>query len=306
MVLGCPAVLAELIDYNSASSSPEPPSGPIRTAHLLRSIYLHVSKRMLRSMLQNSTVARWQDADASARANARKQIRKLLDALTAQRDADAAFVREALPLLLKRINTLPPSLASYSSAAVHTRSRGKAPLGAYDASTPSVEAVWRSIFELRRSASLEACTSLLHIFCLLISSCGETDVLVLNPFLSLAGARETLDLVVAAILRTTRVGQINRCAHEARGLMSLLVRDDVDDTAGDEAASAIALKAEALAEQLLTRRHYTQRLEGVGDHCDEDGHNKPLALYDPRFLLFEFTHNIVLRAAQVCSSSTHA
>ena len=50
-----------------------------------------------------------------------------------------------------------------------------------------------------------------------------------------------------------------------------------------QAASAITLKAQTFAEQLLTGRHY------VGTD----------RAYDPRFLLFEFTHNLVLREAQV-------
>ena len=50
-----------------------------------------------------------------------------------------------------------------------------------------------------------------------------------------------------------------------------------------EAASAITLKAQTFAEQLLTGRHY------VGTD----------RAYDPRFLLFEFTHNILLRQTQV-------
>jgi hypothetical protein len=50
-----------------------------------------------------------------------------------------------------------------------------------------------------------------------------------------------------------------------------------------QAASAITLTAQTFAEQLITGRHY------VGTD----------RAYDPRFLLFEFTHNLVLREAQV-------
>ena len=49
------------------------------------------------------------------------------------------------------------------------------------------------------------------------------------------------------------------------------------------AVSAITLKAQTLAEQLLTRRHFVSSANE----------------YDPRFLTFEFTHNIVLRESQV-------
>ena len=67
--------------------------------------------------------------------------------------------------------------------------------------------------------------------------------------------------------------------------------------------SALKLKGQTLAEQLLVARHYVAPRDAPaaagtpnGDAAD------PSALglvYDPRFLLFEFTHNIVLRKAQV-------
>ena len=75
---------------------------------------------------------------------------------------------------------------------------------------------------------------------------------------------------------------------EARGLLDLLAAaggDGGGTAATRETASAITLKAQSLAEHLLTRRHYV------------DG-----GTYDPRFLLFEFTHNMILRKAQVPSS----
>ena len=106
------------------------------------------------------------------------------------------------------------------------------------------------------------------------------------PFLSEANAESIFDLVVAIILHASRVGQINRCLSEARGLLKLLQPrggDYGDAPKHASAASAITLKAQTLAEIILTERHYVA----------EDG------TYDPRFLLFEFTHNLVLRQPQV-------
>ena len=125
---------------------------------------------------------------------------------------------------------------------------------------------------------------------------GESDLQLANPFVSNADAGAVLDLAVSAIMRANRVGQINRCMSEARGLLRLLERDmsSVTEGAAADMASAILLKSQTLAEQLLARRHY---MTPAAAPVAGDG---GLALaYDPRFLLFEFTHNIVLRKAQV-------
>ena len=113
--------------------------------------------------------------------------------------------------------------------------------------------------------------------------------------MSEAEVRELFDLAVAVILHSSRVGQINRCVSEANGLLKLLrpKGGEYDEASRKMAASAIALKAQTLADNLLGRRHYVTASEsGAADGG--------LGLqYDPRFLLFEFTHNIVLREAQV-------
>ena len=63
------------------------------------------------------------------------------------------------------------------------------------------------------------------------------------------------DELVAAVLHVTRVGQINGCASEAYGLLALLTpRGGL--FARRDAASALALKGQSLAEHLSTRRHY--------------------------------------------------
>lgn len=76
----------------------------------------------------------------------------------------------------------------------------------------------------------------------------------------------------------------------------------------DEAArKGLSLKASALAEQLGTQRHYmveqrTDQGADVGKQLAVHPYYLLLGLalvYDPRFLVFEFSSNIVLRKAQV-------
>ena len=114
-----------------------------------------------------------------------------------------------------------------------------------------------------------------------------------------AQARELLDMAVAAIMHANRVGQLNRCMSEARGLAALLrsaPAPGASAAALEAAAAAVALKSQALAENLLARRHYVDEDAAAASSAPAGG----LGLYyDPRFLLFEFVHNIVLREAQV-------
>jgi superfamily II DNA or RNA helicase len=57
--------------------------------------------------------------------------------------------------------------------------------------------------------------------------------------------------------------------------------------------TSLALKASSLAELLCTRRGYTSdsKSNSGGDFMGID--------YDPRFLVFEFTSNIMLRISQI-------
>ena len=76
-------------------------------------------------------------------------------------------------------------------------------------------------------------------------------------------------------------------------------------------ASALALKQQTLAEQLLARRQYIAERPASADgvvapppaaEAEVEVEGGLRLYYDPRFLLFEFVHNIVLREAQVCPS----
>ena len=222
-------------------------------------------------------------------------VERLLDELSELRDKDAAAVRDALPLLLGRVAAVP-----------------------MDGALPEAELHARQVFRLRQLAEQEATANSEDLFCLLISTEGLQDLRALNPYVDRNEARELLDVAVSIIVHANRVGQINRCLSEARGLLGLLRRATAPvgvantDAALDEAASALALKQQTLAEQLLARRQYVSERPGgtagtagtEGEGGDEgggedEGEGGLRLYYDPRFLLFEFVHNIVLREAQV-------
>jgi hypothetical protein len=222
------------------------------------------------------------DASGELRAKAAAGVQELLQALRSQRERDAAYVQGALPLLLHCANLI----VTKGDGAANARTR--------------------EIFALRQAAELEGRASLDFLFCLLISSTSVADLRVINPFLSDSEAAQIFSLVVSTIMHASRVGATNRAIDDARALASLLqpptegiastdgapltlpvvTRDNSSDAAKRrlEAASELNLKARTLAEGLLTRRHYVNEADGS---------------FDPRFLLFEFTHNIILRKPQV-------
>ena len=148
-----------------------------------------------------------------------------------------------------------------------------------------------------------------YLFCLLVSSTGVSDLRSANPYVSEKEADELLDLAVAVILHANRVGQINRCMSEARGLLRLLETAAHESSAAltagatEQLISALMLKSATLADQLLARRYYVEVSSppsAVMSAADGALSSEGMRLqYDPRFLLFEFTHNILLRQTQV-------
>ena len=212
----------------------------------------------------DSIVADTQEGKA-ARLDAETSLRDLIAHLVATREKDATFVRRTLPDLLTRANTV-----------------------RLDGTEDAIEMSRRELFALRQLAMQEAVVSADFLLCLLISSDAIGDLRNANPFITEESAREIFDELVAAVLHASRVGQINRAVSEAHGLLKLLCPRDGSfgetEAERNNAASALTLKAQSLAEQMLTRRHYVDAITNT---------------YDPRFLLFEFTHNLVLRKAQV-------
>ena len=231
-----------------------------------------------------------EDASGLSHAKAEGGVAELIDLLTAQREADAAYVCQALPLLLRCADTIVTNAPGVGDARM------------------------RELFALRQAAELEAHASLDLIFCLLISSKSATDLRVINPFLSDAQVEQITDLTVSTIMHASRVGALNRALNDARALAKLLRTFGVAQPATDdasaavkqrtEAASALTLKARTLAEGLLVRRHYVQSslsggAQNVGGVRLRSPSRTSERTYDPRFLLFEFTHNLLLREAQV-------
>ncbi|KOO34742.1 nxn protein, partial [Chrysochromulina tobinii] len=122
-------------------------------------------------------VALIDDTSGALRATAAAGVHELLEALTAQRERDAAYVQQALPLLLHLTNFIVTD-------------------GAFDT---EADARTREVFALRQVAELEGKASLDFLFCLLISSRSVDDLNVVNPFLSAAESEQIFNLIVEMV-----------------------------------------------------------------------------------------------------------
>jgi hypothetical protein len=133
-----------------------------------------------------------------------------------------------------------------------------------------------------------------------------------NPFLDAGAARHVLGLTVDLALRVVRIGHTRRCQSETRELLSCLrtlAGMSAEASAGDPTVlQELVLKSNLCATNLSTKRTYmldprdTERLAkthaggkvGYQDVAAEGGAGEGGAmLFDPRFLVFEFIHNIM-------------
>ncbi len=112
----------------------------------------------------------------------------------------------------------------------------------------------------------------------------------INPYLDQGFVADLESLLVGALLSLSRAGLVARGMANTSEVVDLLEKlGALPEPKRASLFNAVSLKSSSLAELLATRRGYTS--------VDKTGGMK--ASYDPRFLLFEFTSNIILRDAQI-------
>ena len=153
----------------------------------------------------------------------------------------------------------------------------------------------RHAFELARRGGTEMTLRFDHLVQILGASDSDDLLLAINPFLGRADAARALDSTALALLTANRIGQLTRCLEETRGLGALVPTLQQPLTGGapsEGARKAAQSKADALAASLVAGRHYMRVAQGSAGGADA-------AEFDPRLLLFEFAHDLLLREAQV-------
>ncbi len=262
------------------------------------------TKFELRSLFGTDIKACVDDPSGAALAQALSTVQKLLVELEAVQNADMEFVTARIKTTLQWANKLE------------------------DPSAPSkdkeVEGHQRLSFALSRYAGQEPTIWFEYLVATLLSSKAVTELTALNPFLSTGAARRVFDLAVGVMCRANRVGHVRRCMLAARTLQTALkqLTSNPKPTPGSaEYATAergLALHASTLADQLAMKRQYikVETIAAPGPSTPtagapgtptgaasaaspKGGATRSVLVYDPRFLMFEFTYNLVLRESQV-------
>jgi thiol-disulfide isomerase/thioredoxin len=148
----------------------------------------------------------------------------------------------------------------------------------------------RTEFLLRRTAGQAAEIWPEFLFGSLISSKGELDITALNPYVPLERVDVILQLVILTMLRANRMGHISRCVGATIVLQKLMKRT-LEKNSMETLLPMVLQGADDLADMLSSGRHYGTLLQSEGEALK--------VAFDPRFLIFEFAWNILLRQKQV-------
>jgi thioredoxin len=243
------------------------------------------------------------DIDPTGMEAARTSLSLLLRTLKDMRDADSEAISDAIPLLRHAANFV--ARGSY-------RSPTTTPLDA--ASSEEVEGLGRTLFMLKQASRQVPEVSVEFMFGATLSSQGVEDIAKLNPYMTTDTLNLLLRLVGVTMLRTNRVGHANRCIGMCVRLMGLVdsalkTTEESDDYAKRAGACEtlvpkMSQASVALASGLLGERHFmkTKTVCEANPGVDEPGVASQAVVrveYDPRFLIFEFVWNIMLRKKQV-------
>ena len=132
----------------------------------------------------------------------------------------------------------------------------------------------------------------------LLSTKDVEDLRGVNPFIAEELTQTILDVSVACILRGSRLGHTNRCIVAGNNLLDRIdhaLHLSTAEAKSDHAALRpnIEQSCSIFASLLLTKRHF------VNSKSAPPSSPKTTLQYDPRFLVFEFVWNILLRKNQV-------
>jgi len=176
---------------------------------------------------------------------------------------------------------------------------------------------------LARTGGREPMLELDDLVSSILSTEAENSLTQWNPFLDAAAVEQVLGLTIDLILRVVRIGHTRRCLAEARDLLACL--ELLQKTPSSKAVAdptilqELVLKSNLLAKSLSVKRTYmidptdassSSAISYQGLKWERDGrlsgpdglmvgNGKDVMLFDPRFLVFEFIHNVMLRDQQV-------
>jgi len=182
------------------------------------------------------------------------------------KDSDTLYIKTGIHTIVASANFVDPSDQETSLAKIH--------------------------FMLRRYGAQECPLWFEFTVGCLLSTQAFEDWHKLNPYLDPDVFRSVTQLVIHVMLHAGRLGHINRTLAAVQTLAKSLknYRKTTDVNAKNLQMSAIQQKADFLATLLVQQRHC------IFQSPPAEGNKM---FFDPRFLVFEFTWNIIMRKAQV-------
>ena len=170
----------------------------------------------------------------------------------------------------------------------------------------------RLSYSLARYGGLEGTLSFDFLVGLLLSPHPQFELQQLNPLLSSSVAQAVLRAVVQVLFLANRVGQVRRCRAQLRQLQASNEALLAHMASGSSSTAAsltpfirdVVLTAEKLAGLLVARRYFMEVVKvepasGSGSGAGAGPASTLALVFDPRFLVFEFTYNLLLRKSQV-------
>jgi hypothetical protein len=148
------------------------------------------------------------------------------------------------------------------------------------------------IFLLSRTGRRETIMKFDYIVSSLLSTNSDRDIAKLNPFIDEKKTHFVYDLTISAILHTTRIAHINISLDLLRDLTKYLQRLATPNCTipSQEATKSVSILQQKLAGMLVSKRHFVRASPNP---------NGVAFSFDPRYLVFEFSQDILIRKAQI-------
>eukprot|EP01012_Entosiphon_sulcatum_P004402 TRINITY_DN11719_c0_g1_i1.p1 TRINITY_DN11719_c0_g1~~TRINITY_DN11719_c0_g1_i1.p1 ORF type:complete len:3283 (+),score=530.28 TRINITY_DN11719_c0_g1_i1:870-9851(+) len=129
-----------------------------------------------------------------------------------------------------------------------------------------------------------------HLSALLLNEESDVALLRWNPTLSPDALQHIYVMLATIMLRVNRIGHTTRSIGLALDLIKSL-EGLAKAPPSEGVVRATLAKASLVAQAVACRRHYVEKKDISAQDC--------VLEYDPRLLVFEFAHNLVLRESQV-------
>mmetsp|Transcript_14755 Transcript_14755/g.40767 ORF Transcript_14755/g.40767 Transcript_14755/m.40767 type:complete len:3812 (+) Transcript_14755:277-11712(+) len=123
-----------------------------------------------------------------------------------------------------------------------------------------------------------------------LSTVAEHDIRSLNPHMSGIAYKTVTSLTIVAMLTSIRISQTHRALSSLSKLLLLVRRVNPSNTAAEQSriCKEIQLQSTKVAGDVANERHFMTFTE-----------DNNYIMFDPRFLVFEFTYSLMLRKSQV-------